>query len=183
MQTTSSNSAVDLWLIGRARLFSDREAMGQLVERHQNSLRRYLLYLTGGNGPRADDLAQETFIKALGAIGGFKGSITQGSFRGWLFRIGYRTFLDSCRVQHAHEPIESFASLSIESEYTAVTALHSALKCLDDTEKNVILLSAIEELSHGAIAQITELPLGTVKSTIARAKNKLRDYLKNEEQQ
>ena len=59
--------------------------------------------------------------------------------------------------------------------------LQSALACLDDTERSVILLSAVEGLSHGQIAQVTDLPLGTVKSTVARAKSKLREFLKNEE--
>lgn len=181
MQTGSnSNTAIDLLLVGRVRIFNDREAFGQLVERHQSSLRRYLLYLTDGNHSRADDLAQETFIKAMGAIGSFRGGVGAGAFRGWLFKIGYRAFLDSHRSARWHDTIDAFSSLPTDADSIAVTALHSALGCLDETEKNLILLSAIEELSHGAIAEITELPLGTVKSTIARAKLKLRDYLKND---
>ncbi len=146
------------------------------MERYQSPLRRYLTHLTGGDRFRADDLAQECFIKAFTSIGQFSGL---GSFRAWLFRIAYRTFLDNRRSVHPTQEIER---TEVGEENPAeIAILHSALACLDDTERNVILLSAVEQLSHSQIAHVAEMPLGTVKSVVARAKAKLREYLKNEE--
>lgn len=171
-----NNNAYDLWLVGQSALLGNRVAFGMLVERHQSGLRRYLLYLTGGNGARADDLAQETFLKAFNSLRQFRGT---SSFRGWLFRIAYRNFLDSCRAARITESLAD--TLPGDADQFGVNSLHAALGCLDDTEKNLILLSAVEQLSHSSIANITDMPLGSVKSTIARAKTKLRVYLKNEE--
>lgn len=166
----------DLWLVRRVKRSGDRGAFGELVERYQSPLRRYLTHLTGGDRFRADDLAQESFIKAFTSIGQFSGL---GSFRAWLFRIAYRTFLDSRRSVH---PTQEIDRLEVGSENAAgIAILQSALTCLDDTERNVILLSAVEQLSHSQIAHVTEMPLGTVKSAVARAKAKLREHLKNEE--
>ncbi|WP_300646480.1 RNA polymerase sigma factor [uncultured Rikenella sp.] len=166
----------DLWLVRRVKRSGDRGAFGELVERYQSPLRRYLTHLTGGDRFRADDLAQECFIKAFTSIGQFSGL---GSFRAWLFRIAYRTFLDNRRSVHPTQEIER---TEVGEENPAeIAILHSALACLDDTERNVILLSAVEQLSHSQIAHVAEMPLGTVKSVVARAKAKLREYLKNEE--
>lgn len=174
--TITGNNAEDLWLVAKVRLGGSRAAFGQLVEKYQSPVRRYLLHLTGGDGPRADDLAQEAFIKAFTSIGQFSGT---ASFRGWLFRIAYRAFLDSCRKVRFEQPLENVrASCEISSE---IAILQSALACLDDTERNVILLSAVEQLSHSQIAHVAQMPLGTVKSVVARAKSKLKIYLKNEE--
>ncbi|WP_294598149.1 RNA polymerase sigma factor [uncultured Rikenella sp.] len=165
-----------MWLVRRVKRSGDRGAFGELVERYQSPLRRYLTHLTGGDRFRADDLAQECFIKAFTSIGQFSGL---GSFRAWLFRIAYRTFLDNRRSVHPTQEIER---TEVGEENPAeIAILHSALACLDDTERNVILLSAVEQLSHSQIAHVAEMPLGTVKSVVARAKAKLREYLKNEE--
>ena len=166
----------DLWLGRRGKRSGDRGGFGELGGRYQSPLRRYLTHLTGGDRFRADDLAQECFIKAFTSIGQFSGL---GSFRAWLFRIAYRTFLDNRRSVHPTQEIER---TEVGEENPAeIAILHSALACLDDTERNVILLSAVEQLSHSQIAHVAEMPLGTVKSVVARAKAKLREYLKNEE--
>lgn len=175
-RTDKHNTAGDWLLVRQVRRTGDPAAFGRLVEQYQSPLRRYLTHLTGGDRFRADDLAQESFLKAFHSIRQYSGL---GSFRAWLFRIAYRTFLDSRRSQHPTVEIEK---TEIGGENPAeIAILQSALACLDDTERNLILLSAVEQLSHSQIAQVTGLPLGTVKSVVARAKAKLREYLKNEE--
>ncbi len=164
------------WLVRRIKRTGDPDAFGSLVEHYQAPLRRYLTHLTGGDRFRADDLAQESFIKAFNSIRQFSGL---GSFRAWLFRIAYRTFLDSRRSLHPTVEIEK--TDPEDRDTTEIAILQSALACLDDTERNVILLSAVEQLSHSQIAHVSGLPLGTVKSAVARAKTKLRLHLKNEE--
>lgn len=174
--TDKYNLLGELWLVRKVKVSGDRAAFGTLVERYQAPLRRYLTHLTSGDRFRADDLAQEAFLKAFTFIRQFSGL---GSFRAWLFRIAYRTFLDSCRSYRPSQELDQVTGgCEISSE---ITILQSALACLDDIERNVILLSAVEQLSHSQIAQVAGMPLGTVKSVVARAKSKLRVYLKNEE--
>ncbi|MCH5305215.1 MAG: RNA polymerase sigma factor [Rikenella sp.] len=176
-KTDNPSARIGEWLLIRQVKHSgSRAAFGRLVEEYHAPLRRYLTHLTGGDRFRADDLAQEAFIKAFTSIRQFSG---MGSFRAWLFRIAYRTFLDSRRSQH---PTVAIETVEIGSENPAeIAILQRALACLDDTERNLILLSAVEQLSHSQIARTVEMPLGTVKSIVARAKAKLREYLKNEE--
>lgn len=147
-----------------------------LVEKYQAPLRRYFWYLTSGNLSLSDDLSQETFIRAYERL---KSYSALGSFRGWLFRIGYNQFIDSHRSSRASCSIDSIQNWSQEA--TADTELLcQTLQSLDDTERNLILLSCIEGCSHSEIAKITSMPLGSVKTVIARAKQKLQNELKDE---
>lgn len=157
------------------KLFGSDIAFSRLVERYQSSLRRYLCHLTNGDSDLADDLSQEIFIKAYQKIRHFSGI---GSFRGWLFKMAYNTFLDDRRVRKTFVPIDKI-SLSYDTE-SKDDLLYQTLSCLDDTERNIILLSAVEECSHSEITKITGMPLGSVKTVIARAKHKLHKYLEDE---
>lgn len=119
----------------------------------------------------ADDLAQESFIKAF--LHWESRRTDQG--RAWLFRIAYRTFLD-----HKRSAKEYVQQENITSSYAAAThiqVLKQTLECLDEKESNLIILSCIEEFTQAEIAQTTGMALGSVKTTIRRAKEKLRKHL------
>ncbi|MCD8186583.1 MAG: sigma-70 family RNA polymerase sigma factor [Rikenellaceae bacterium] len=73
----------DAWLVSRVVLLGDRNAFGQLVERYQSPVRRFLHNLTGDE-EAAKDLAQEAFIKAWVKIGSFRFS---AQFSTWIYRI------------------------------------------------------------------------------------------------
>lgn len=161
-------------IIGQIRLFGDTSAFGDLVRKYQSPLRRYLYNLTGGNSSLADDISQESFIKAYSSIKDFRGL---GSFRGWLFRIAYRQFVDTYRGFRYNETITERDSGSYSSCTATIEILNQTLESLSDTERNLIILHCVEECSHSEITKITGIPLGTVKSTIARAKNKLKTHL------
>lgn len=144
------------------------------VERYSGALRRYLFHLTGGNSFAADDLAQEAFIKA------YKNWHTCHSSRqAWLFRIAYRTFLDTQRAAKAHPTTEISPSYQAAKEH--IDILERTIDCLTENEKNFIILAFVEEFSHTDIAEVTGVPLGTVKTTIRRAKEKLKKHLRNEQ--
>src|SRR5690606_15536685 len=72
----------------------DRHAFGELVKRHQSAVRNLLRRLTHGDHARADDLAQETFLKAHRHITRYRGD---AAFSSWLYRIAYHTFLNDQR--------------------------------------------------------------------------------------
>lgn len=164
--------AEDILLAHQVKLMGSESAFERLVEKYQSPIRRYLTQLTGGNRSLADDLAQETFIKAYTRIGQFGST---GSFKSWLYSIAYHQFLDNHRRRVNTSPVEALGTHFADSHQ--MSPLDEALGCLTDSEKNVILLSAVEQLSHGDISKMTDMPLGTVKSTIARAKDKLKVYL------
>lgn len=77
--------ASDEQLVARALGPDGRQAFGALVERHQSALRATLRRFTHGNAALADDLAQETFIRAYRALAAFRGD---SGFRTWLYRTG-----------------------------------------------------------------------------------------------
>ena len=84
----------DITLIAQVVATGSHRAFGQLVEAHQEAVRRFLRRLTGGDEMQADDLAQETFIRAWQGIGGFR---QLSGFETWLLRIAYHVFLDEKR--------------------------------------------------------------------------------------
>lgn len=148
---------------------------GRLVTEYQSPLRRYLWYLTHGDGALSDDLAQETFIKAFERYESFRG----GSFKAWLFTIAYRTFLDNKRSEKTFDRLDE--QTRIETSYAGGEILSVALDCLTEDEKNLLLLSVVEQFSHSEISKQLSMPLGSVKGTIKRAKTKLKEHLRNEE--
>lgn len=171
--STSSSSAEDLLILTQIRLFGDTAAFGALVRKYQSPLRRYIYNLTGGNGSLADDISQETFIKAFTSLKSFRGL---GSFRGWLFRIAYCQFIDTHRTFRYHSDVTEL-STAYQTVHQSSEMLAQTLSVLNDTERNLIILHCIEECSHSEIAKITSLPLGTVKTHLARAKDKLKKHL------
>ena len=84
----------DASLVVRVVADDDRSAFEMLVRRHQSKLRNFLRRLTGNDAARADDLAQETFLKAYRSIRTYRGT---AAFSSWLYRIAYNTFLNDER--------------------------------------------------------------------------------------
>ncbi len=153
------NSMSDTVLVGRAAL-GDRRAFDALVSRHALPLRRYLLRLTG-DPPLADDLAQETFIKAYCRIGTFGGL---AGFRTWLFRIGYNAFCSYRRGEREAAELDDSLPADEGSERTE--------------ERSALLLHYMEDFPVAKVAAIMHMPVGTVKSHLKRGRDKLETFLK-----
>ena len=81
----------DIALVAQVAVFHNKRAFGQLVEKYQSPVRRFLLNLTSGDVELSNDLSQETFIKAYSNITSFK---NLSGFSTWLFRIAYNVFYD-----------------------------------------------------------------------------------------
>lgn len=139
-------------------------------------MRGFLARLTRGDG--ADDLAQETFLKAWRCAAAWRG---EGSYEGWLLRIAWRAFLTSRRARRdaPSDALEDHAAPGAGPD--ARLDLERALALLPARERAAALLCFGEGYSHGEAATIMDLPLGTVKSLAARAKAALARQL--EEQQ
>ena len=86
----------DIALIAQVVTFGSERAFAQLVKAHQDAVRRFLRRLTNGDEMLADDLAQETFIRAWQHLSSFR---QLSGFETWLLRIAYRVFLDEMRKE------------------------------------------------------------------------------------
>lgn len=151
-----------------------------LVRAEQESLRRFLLGLCGGNAFEADDIAQDALIRAYVASGSFLGL---SRFSTWLFRIAYNCYIDRCRKPRAETvPTDTPQALNVTSgEETDAgfkyQQLYQALDSLLEKEKAVIILHYFEDLSIKEIASILQIPSGTVKYHLATGRTRLKSLL------
>jgi RNA polymerase sigma-70 factor (ECF subfamily) len=160
----------------RAAQAGDRAAFTELVRRRQGWLRALHLQLCGG-AAEADDLAQETFLRAWRRLSQLHDPL---AFSGWLRSMAVRLFVDSRRrLRLELDEMASFdgtVSADPTPDYAAGAKidLDRALAMLTPVERLCIVLNLGEGLSHAEVKQLTELPLGTVKSHIARGVQKIR---------
>lgn len=150
-----------------------------LVRAHQGVVRGFLRRLCDADVV-ADDLAQETFLKARRALPGYRG---EGTLLSWLLRIAYREFLSHKRKRSSTDVLVDNADDDIDvdsarrADRTLERDVRRALAALSDDERACIAACFFDELTHEEAALALELPLGTVKSHVARAKEKLRGPL------
>lgn len=157
----------ELALIRSIQHDDNRNAFAFLVRRYQSSLRGYLFHLCQGQSEWADDLAQEAFLKAYRGLANFKG---EAKFSTWLFQIARHLYFDARKRRLPDEDPES------DSEVVDLDLrmdLNQALASLPLSERELLLLSYVDGFSNSEIAELTQIPLGTVKSRILQAKDKL----------
>lgn len=153
--------------------------MEELLGRHQTKLHAFILKLTG-NKFDCDDIFQEVVCKSFFKINTFKAS---SAFRTWLFAIAYNEFKQfkrkSGRFLKLKEKLTFFQSNQTAYECDAALSidLANALNQLESNERNIIILCLLEGLSHSDASVITDLPLGTVKTIVRRARTKLKNVL------
>lgn len=172
-------SVSDADLIARVLLDDDRHAFSTLVRRYQSPVRGLLRRLTDGNEALADDLAQETFIKSYRSLNGYRGGAT---FSTWLHRIAYNTFISHVRSRKETVDFDEHTEAAIEHPDTAQNMnlehdLQQAMRHLNEAERTSIQLCCQCGFSHSEAAEILQQPIGTVKTHIARGKDKLRERL------
>jgi RNA polymerase sigma-70 factor (ECF subfamily) len=169
---TKLASAAEATVVALARL-GDQSGFAELVRRRQSNTRNLLRRLCRDTA-LADDLAQETFLQAWKQIRNLQ---SVGAFGGWLRQIAVNTWL-----QHVRNS-ESFTALDHADDAAATPTLaerldlDSALGALNLSARLCIVLSYHEGMSHGEIATVTGIPLGTVKSHITRGTARLRELL------
>lgn len=170
--------ASDEDLIVHVLAIGDMTAFGDLIERHQDRVRRTLLRLTAGDRALADDLSQDTFMRAFGKLSTYRGP---GTFGPWLSRIATTLFLQVKRREGAART--ALAELGSEDipvsrqPDAAALDLDKALAQLKPDERAVVVLCFAEGMSHGEASEASGLPLGTVKSHARRGRKKLRRLL------
>lgn len=174
--------APDSELIARVLRADDRGAFAELVRRHQAAVRALLRRLVSGDLARADDLAQETFVKAYLKLATFRG---EAGLATWLYRIAVNTYLaDQRRAARREQPAGSDPQATGRIEATELrprpgdrTALQvdleRAMATLPAAERAAIALCYAAGLSHTEAAAVLEVPVGTLKTHILRGKLKL----------
>lgn len=173
------NTLTDLSLIAQVVISHDRRAFDTLVRKYQSQVRRFFLHQTLGDASLSDDLAQDTFLRAYLNLGTFRGL---SSFPTWLLRIAYNVLYDYLRRRKDTESIDLLppgreASSEQPSADTRLD-LYAALAQVKREERTCLTLFYMDDLSIQKIASITGMPAGTVKSHLARGKEKLSNYLK-----
>ncbi|HEY4079766.1 MAG TPA: sigma-70 family RNA polymerase sigma factor [Burkholderiaceae bacterium] len=158
----------------------DRNAFAGLVRTHQGYLRKLLGRVCRGDQARADDLAQETFVRAWKALPGFRG---EARFRTWLTRLAFSA-LAAERAPPPGQDLsdEELAAAGAISDFAPEADwrldLDRAMNSLKEAERQALLLCFGAELSHAEAAQVLGWPLGTLKTQVLRARAKLREQLK-----
>lgn len=173
-------------LIQRAQK-GDQDAFAVLVNEHQGYVYNLALRVVRDEN-EALDLTQETFVRAWTALPNFRG---QSQFRTWLYRIttnlcynrlpGLRRSLADLGddvLAEIPEPGQTLGNPAREFESNETrTYLHQAIDGLEPNYKILIVMRYQQELSYEEISSVLNLPLGTVKTGLFRAKEKLRQLL------
>jgi RNA polymerase sigma factor (sigma-70 family) len=176
-------SRSDAELIALVSTGDDHDAFGELVRRYQSPLRAWLRRLANGDAARADDLAQETFLRAYRRLRQFRGD---GKFSAWLYRIAFNGFRRAARGFREHLVLDDEVIETLEAPARGGTEsradLDELMKLLTIDQRSALTLCYQQGLTHEEAAAVLNCPLGTVKTHILRAKEKLRRYLSRREQ-
>ena len=171
----------------------DREAFGRLVRRHQRRVYAAALHILG-NHSDADDVTQDTFVRAFRGLTTFDG---RADFFTWLYRITVNTALNALRSDkrgvalhhkgrdesaHVGGRPEALGQLSHSpaqkvQQASDVTRVLDAISELSPSLRVTLVLATIEELAHKQIAEILEIPEGTVAWRVNEARRLLKSKL------
>jgi RNA polymerase sigma-70 factor (ECF subfamily) len=146
------------------------------IESHIGRLRRYARALTG-NADAADDLVQDTIERAL-----VKFALWQPGtdLRAWLFTIMHNLYVNQLRQRRpeiAGDEVDEIPVRGGESDHIELGDLDRALQRLSGDQRQVLLLVALEQMSYQETADTLGIPIGTVMSRLARARERLRVLL------
>jgi RNA polymerase sigma-70 factor (ECF subfamily) len=168
-------------LVTRVQQTGEHHAFEQLMKQNQSPVRQFLRRLLQNDFAIADEIAQETFLKAFLQIKTYRG---EGKFLSWLFKIAYQLFVNHTRKKKAltNVEIEDVAdSLNAENQFDAQRTVQVLIKYLKPDERATLLLHFSHELSHQEIAVVMDIPLGTVKTLIRRSRLKLKSLAEQNE--
>ncbi|WP_258050183.1 sigma-70 family RNA polymerase sigma factor [Streptomyces finlayi] len=156
----------------------DREAAEHFVRATYDDVRRFVTYL-GAEGTGADDLAQETYLRAMTGLAGFAG---RSCARTWLLAIARRVVIDGYRAAAVRPRIADTADWQTAAEraqsrhtpgFDEAVALFDALRAMDSARSQAFVLTQLLGMSYEETANTAGCPIGTVRSRVARARRDL----------
>jgi RNA polymerase sigma-70 factor (ECF subfamily) len=173
-RSRSSDEEITQWAFAARR--GDRAALEQFVRATQQDLWRYMAHLTSHQ--LAEDLAQETYLRALRSLARFEG---RASARTWLLSIARRVAVDHIRavqVRPRHANVSDWQSAVERAQPTSArfeegVVLDELIKTLDQDRREAFVLTQHLGLSYAEAAEICDCPIGTIRSRVARARDDL----------
>lgn len=170
----------DAALIARVLTGDDRQAFAALVRRHQSAVRSLLRRLTAGQHALADDLAQETFLQVYRKLAQFR---ADAQFSTWLYRIATNAYLQHLRAQRIELSLDDMpapaadAVADLAPDADLQLDMARAFAVLSPAERTALVQCYHLDMSHEEAAATLKCPVGTLKSHIARGKQKLKAAL------
>jgi RNA polymerase sigma-70 factor (ECF subfamily) len=175
----------DATLIERSRA-GEPDAYGELVVRYQDRLYNTLLRVCG-ESEEARDVTQEAFVQAFVKLDSFRGN---SAFYTWLYRIAFNTAisrrrrrkptssLDEAREAAGVEPVDPDArpEANLEREEQAIQ-VRAALATLSEEHRSVLVLREIDGRDYETIGEMLDIPVGTVRSRLHRARMQLKEEM------
>jgi RNA polymerase sigma-70 factor (ECF subfamily) len=169
-------------------LGGDAAAFGQLVTRYQDRLYNTVVHVVGSSDT-AYDVVQDAFVQAYTKLEKFERA---SAFYTWLYRIAVNlaisrrrrekpmASIDQVREVLGNEPLDDaeLPAAQLEQRERACQ-VHQALSALSEEHRTILTLREMEDFSYEQIAEILELPVGTIRSRLHRARMQLRDQLKD----
>lgn len=150
-----------------------RQLFIQYVKENQERLRRYLIALCCGDSQAADDIAQETYMKAYLGMDTFR---EEAKFTSWIYRIAYNSYISQRRAWKPTEDIDQAAGVSSQAK-DDYQALYIALDKLSEKERSAVLLYYIQGYAVKEIAEIMNSSENAVKTQLSRGRVHLRELL------
>ena len=170
-----------------ATLAGDMQSFEALVRKYQDRLYNTMVQVTGSTH-EAEEVVQDAMLQAYTKLDTFRG---KSSFYTWLYRIAFnqsisrtrrkrpRVSLDQIRQDAGVDPIDSVDSPEAHIERTErVEHVHRALNQLSEEFRMILVLRELEDCDYDTIAQVLEIPVGTVRSRLHRGRTMLRDHLR-----
>lgn len=191
-----ANTTLDDTILIERYQRGDKSAMETLIARHHQRAYQYAYRLTR-SADEASDVVSEAFVRVYKAIDSFKG---QSAFTTWLHRIVTNCFLDRRKKAAARQSVSLDQTIAVgnneverqfeaEDTFSAedevmrsaqADRLNMAIQKLPEYQRAMILMYHADMLSYEEIADTLDLPMGTVKSRLNRARFALREMLSHE---
>jgi RNA polymerase sigma-70 factor (ECF subfamily) len=175
-----SDDSITAWAL--ATRSGDADAAELFVRAMHRDVRRYIAHLRAD--PQAvDDLAQDTFLRALGSLHLFEG---RSSARAWLLSIARRVVIDSFRYAAARPRLSEAPDWQLTVEraqprglpgFDDGVALADLLAAMPDERREAFILTQLLGLPYAEAAEVSDCPVGTVRSRVARARSALMGLL------
>ncbi|MEU6687256.1 sigma-70 family RNA polymerase sigma factor [Streptomyces sp. NPDC046832] len=180
----SRDDSVTAWAL--AARSGDPEAVDLFVRALHRDVRRYVTFL-GADPQSAEDLTQDTFLRALGSLHRFEG---RSSARTWLLSIARRAVIDSIRYTSSRPRLSDTDDWQAAAEraqprhlpgFDDGIALAELLDTLPDDRREAFVLTQLVGLPYAEAADVSDCPVGTVRSRVARARTSLIEWLADAE--
>ena len=171
LRSMSDRRDDDSELVALAR-DGDRAAFEKLYRRHRNRVYGLVWRLSGGDAALAEDLLQESFIRAWNKLDGFRGD---SRFATWLHRLSVNVALSDRRIRVRRLEREATGEKDVYADQRM--DLEQAIAKLPERARTVLVLYDIEGYSHAEIAEIAGMAVGSSKAQLHRARRLVREEL------